>query len=151
MRKTSVSALFSVIFLLQTGCTGLLHRAEQSQTSAGLPPAVETLVKDTRSWDSNVLPAYPEGQPEITILKISIPPGTRLKNHSHPVINAGVLISGELTVITEEGKTLQLKAGDPIIEVVNTTHYGINRGDKPAEIIVFYAGIKDNPVTVTEP
>jgi hypothetical protein len=56
------------------------------------------------------------------------------------VINAGVLMSGQLTVETTDGKVLHLKAGDPIVEVVNTLHYGINEGTVPAEIVVFYAG-----------
>jgi hypothetical protein len=68
---------------------------------------------------------YPEGQPEITIVRISIPAETRLDTHSHPVINAGVLLSRQLTVLTTDGKTLHLKARDPIVEVVNTLHYGI--------------------------
>ena len=87
----------------------------------------------------------------VTILRISIPAGARLDVHSHPVINAGVLISGQLTVLTKEGKTLHLKAGDPIVEIVNTSHYGINQGKVPAEIIVFYAGTVDRPITVVEP
>jgi quercetin dioxygenase-like cupin family protein len=41
-----------------------------------------------------------------------------------------------------------MKAGDSIVEVVNKWHYGINEGNEPAEIIVFYAGIKGKPVTV---
>mgnify|MGYP000899664948 CR=1 FL=1 len=41
----------------------------------------------------------------------------------------------------------QLKAGDALIEVVNTWHYGKNSGDTPVEIIVFYAGTADAPVT----
>jgi quercetin dioxygenase-like cupin family protein len=68
--------------------------------------------------------------------------------HKHPVINAGVLIKGNLTVTTESGRILELKAGDPIIEVVETWHYGQNKGDQPAEIIVFYAGAKEEPVTI---
>ena len=62
--------------------------------------------------------------------------------HTHPVINAGVLVSGELTVITDSGQTLHLKPGDPIVEVVDTWHYGKNEGTDPADIIVFYAGEK---------
>jgi len=87
----------------------------------------------------------------VTILRISIPAGSQLDVHSHPVINAGVLISGQLTVITKDGKTLHLKSGDPIVEVVNTSHYGINEGNVPAEIIVFYAGVVDTPITIIEP
>jgi len=53
--------------------------------------------------------------------------------------------------VTTEGKTLHLKAGDPIVEVVNTLHYGMNEGKVPAEIIVFYAGVVDTPITIAEP
>ena len=96
------------------------------------------------------MPAYRRGQPEVTILKISSPPGARLEPHRHRVINAGVLLSGQLTVVASDGKTLHLKAGDPIVEVVNTLHYGINPGSAPAEIVVFYAGVTDTPITVVE-
>jgi quercetin dioxygenase-like cupin family protein len=42
--------------------------------------------------------------------------------------------------VDEKGNVLKMKAGDPIIEVVNTVHYGKNEGDEPVEIVVFYAG-----------
>jgi len=111
---------------------------------------VDVLAKATSSWNGETLPFYLTGQPEITILKISIPPHIQLPLHQHPVINAGVLLKGELTVLTKEGKTLHLKAGDPIVEVVNTWHYGINEGNEPAEIIVFYAGIQGKPITIKD-
>ncbi len=108
------------------------------------------LVKSGISWDGRELPAYPEGKPEVTILDITIPPGVTLPMHEHTVINAGVLLKGSLTVITESGKELHLKAGDPIVEVVDTWHYGRNDGDVPAEIIVFYAGEVGKKLTVKQ-
>ncbi|MDD5359826.1 MAG: cupin domain-containing protein [Sulfurovaceae bacterium] len=109
---------------------------------------VSILAKSSSSWDGETLPNYPAGKPEVTILKIIIPPKTLLPLHKHPVINAGVLIKGELTVITEDNKILHLKAGDSIVEVVDKWHYGKNDGNEPAEIIVFYAGVQDTPITV---
>ncbi|WP_422080815.1 cupin domain-containing protein [Ulvibacterium sp.] len=109
---------------------------------------VFTLADTNKSWDGNQLPEYPEGQPHIKILKFIIPPKTQLPPHEHHVINAGVLLRGELTVVDENNNTLHLKAGDPIVELVNTIHYGKNEGTEPAEIIVFYAGAKDIPITV---
>lgn len=106
------------------------------------------LAKSSLSWDGSHLPDYPKGPPEVTILRIKIPPGAQLPLHMHPVINAGVLLSGELTVITEDNMTLNLKAGEAIVEVVNKWHYGKNEGNSTAEIIVFYAGIPDTPITV---
>lgn len=108
----------------------------------------DVLAKTSMSWDGIDLPEYAKGKPEITILKIKIPPKTTLPLHKHPVINAGVLLKGTLTVVTEENEKLHLKAGDSIIEVVNKWHYGINEGNEFAEIIVFYAGVQDSPITV---
>ena len=109
---------------------------------------VETLAKTGASWDGKVLPNYPKGKPEITILRIKIPTGAELPLHRHPVINAGVLLSGELTVVAGDKKVLHLRAGDSIVEVVNKAHYGRNEGTNTAEIIVFYAGETAKPITV---
>ena len=108
------------------------------------------LAKSTKSWDGAYLPHYPAGQPEVTILRIRIPAGAELDMHYHPVINAGVLLKGELTVVAEDGKILHLRAGDSIVELVNKKHYGKNEGPETAEIIVFYAGIENKPVTVKQ-
>lgn len=108
----------------------------------------EVLITSELSWNGSPIPDYPEGKPKISILKITIPPGSTLPKHIHPVINAGVLLTGELSVEDEFGNKLEMKAGDPIIEVVNTIHYGVNRGKVPAEIIVFYAGSEG--MTITE-
>ena len=111
---------------------------------------VDVLAKTSLSWDGRTLPDYGKGKPEVTILRITIPSKERLPLHNHPVINAGVLLKGELTVVTEDKETLHLKAGDPIVEVVNKLHYGKNEGNEPAEIIVFYAGTRDTPITIKE-
>ncbi len=109
---------------------------------------VITLAKTTKSWNGVQLPKYHEGNPEITILRIKIPPKAKLPLHKHPEINAGVLLKGELTVISETNDTLHLKAGDPIVELVGTWHFGENESSEYAEIIVFYAGVKGHPITV---
>lgn len=109
---------------------------------------VDVLTQSSKSWDGALLPNYANGQPEISILKIVIPPGSELPLHKHPVINAGVLLKGELTVVAEDKSTLHMKAGDTIIELVNKWHYGKNEGHEPAEIIVFYAGIEGQPLSI---
>ena len=117
-----------------------------SQETGGISTIV--LAKSTSSWDGTPLPAYPTKNPEITILKITIPPGAALPIHQHPVINAGVLLSGELTVTTEDEKTHRLNAGEALIELVKKWHYGKNTGKEPAVIVVFYAGARDSAITV---
>jgi quercetin dioxygenase-like cupin family protein len=136
-------ALIAALVLIQISCA---TKDEANHASI----SVEEIVRSSKSWDGKLLVAYQQGQPEITILRISIPAGARLETHSHPVINAGVLMSGQLTVKTTDGQVLRLKAGDPIVEVVNTFHFGINDGTVPAEIIVFYAGIVGQAITVSK-
>jgi quercetin dioxygenase-like cupin family protein len=109
---------------------------------------VDVLAKTSLSWDGSRLPDYSEGTPEITILRIKIPVGVQLALHKHSVISAGVLLDGELTVVTEDNKTFHLGAGESIVEVVDKWHYGKNEGDKTAEILVFYAGVIDTPITI---
>ena len=110
---------------------------------------LEELIKTTTSWDGEDLPDYGTGEAQITILKATIPPGAQFPLHKHPVINAGVLTTGQLMVVTEESDTLRVTAGEALVEVVGEWHFGINDGETPAEIIVFYAGHADQPITVS--
>jgi len=149
MNKSIIQIIAIVVPLLVTlsGYSTVQAHSETSSSSI----VVTELDKDTHSWDGALLPPYPKGQPEITLLRISIPPKSTLRTHRHPVINAAVLISGRLTVKTLDGQTLNLEAGDTLIEVVNTWHYGFNPGDVPADIIVFYADVVGTPITVYPP
>jgi len=114
-------------------------------------PQVELLAKGTASWDGTELPAYSNGKPEVTVIKVTIPPHGTIALNKHPVINAGYLLSGSLAVVTEEADTLRMNPGDALIEVVNEWHSGMNSGDVPAEILVFYAGTTEQPISVSPP
>ena len=113
-------------------------------------PAVtsEVLLKSTSSWDGTAYIRYPDGAPELTTLKITIPPRTELPWHTHPMPNVAYVLSGELTVEQREGgqsKTIQ--AGDVLPEMVDINHRG-RTGDNPVVLIVFYAGTKGMPLSV---
>ena len=142
MNKTYLLIVFT--FFYNVLCVG--QEKEPHHEHANIK--FETLVKSTKSWDGQLLPKYPEGQPEVTVARVVIPPHTKLPLHFHPVINAGVLIRGEVIVVSNEGKEKHLKAGDSLIELVNKYHYGENKLDTPAEFIIVYAGVKGTPITV---
>ena len=110
--------------------------------------SVEILVQSDSSWNGDKLPAYPTEDPVISVVKVTVPPRSKLKWHSHPCINAGYLISGEVTVTTVDGLERVVKAGEGLIELVDKLHYGRNDGEVPAEIIVVYAGVKDQPLAI---
>ncbi len=84
-------------------------------------------------------------QPEITAMTVDISPGAETGWHSHSVPVYAYVLSGSLTVNIEGNIARQFKAGDVIIEVVNTRHNGINMGSVPVKLIVFYTGAKDIP------
>lgn len=114
-------------------------------------PDVEVLTQTSTSWDGSPLPDYPNGTPEVTVARVRIPPGTTLEMHKHPTISAGLLLNGELTLVTEDGATTRLGPGDSAVEVVNQWHYGKNEGDTTAELVVFYAGVENVPNTIKAP
>lgn len=91
--------------------------------------AISRVVETAASWDGAPLPSYPRGAPRVTILRATVPPHTALAMHTHALVNAGVILRGELTVIAETGAQRMFRAGEGIVELVGTRHYGENRGD----------------------
>lgn len=114
------------------------------------PIKTEVLQVSTTTWDGNMFEAYPDGQPEITISRITLEPGARLPMHYHPNPLGGVILSGELTVYKEDGASNTFLEGDPILEIVNTKHFGENTGDVVTVLIAFYVGIEGVPLTILD-
>src|SRR5215468_322601 len=107
----------------------------------------ETLLRTASSWDGEPYKSYPAGQPELSILKITLAPHTELEWHSHPIPNAAYIVSGELTLERKkDGKKQRFVAGQAVSETVNTFHRGI-AGNEPVVLIVFYAGSPGVPIT----
>ncbi len=98
---------------------------------------IETLLNKAKSsWDGVTLESYPEGKPTFTMQKMIIPPHTKMDSHSHNIMQLGYILSGELTITSENGETATFNQGDPAIEVVGKTHYGENRGDTDTVVLV---------------
>ena len=135
-----LSVLVSLWFWLLP--TGLCAREPQIK--------VEQLLQTTQSWDSSPYTNYPTGQPQMTVLRITIPPNNALRWHHHPVISVAYVLSGHLTIEKRgTGERRILKAGEAVAETVQTTHRGFTT-DEPVELIVFYAGQAGVPITINE-
>lgn len=109
-----------------------------------------TFLKTDRSWDEQPL-QYPEGTPEVTGLVIEIAPGAVTGWHQHPVPSFALILEGELEVEMKDGRRMRLQAGDGLAETVNVWHNGHNLGNVPVKLAVFYAGVKEQPLTLVEP
>ena len=120
------------------------------QATDGEAESVE-LLRTCQSWDGADLPDYPQGQPELVAIKYIIPPGKKLNWHHHLVMNHGVLVQGELTIIALDGRIKVVRAGDVVVEMVDTIHHGENRGTEPVVLYMFYLSQKDKPLSVQHP
>ena len=105
-------------------------------------------MKSTQDWGGSTLEHSAEGQPEVTVARATIPAGMALPLHEHLFMTAGVFLQGIIEVRTDTGKTHIARAGDAVVELVNQPHGGANIGDEDAVILVVYAGVEGQPVTV---
>ena len=107
----------------------------------------EVLLKTTSTWDNAIYKKVNIKHPEITVLRIHINVGERLPMHRHDMVNVAYVNKGELTVITDKNDKIVLHEGDALPELVGKYHYGMNTGNVPVELIVFYIGEKGTPLS----
>jgi quercetin dioxygenase-like cupin family protein len=114
---------------------------------------VETteLIRTSQSWDGAQLPDYLQGRPELVVRKYVFAAGQKLGWHHHPVMNYGVLVQGELTIIDKDGTEKIVRAGEAVVEMVGTIHHGENRGTQPAILYMFYLSQEGLPLSVPNP
>ena len=132
----------------------LLTSCKKAQTDNPAPAQVvesTELIRTSQSWDGVELPDYLQGRPELVAVKDVFPAGQKLGWHHHPVMNYGILVQGELTIIGQDGKEKTVHEGEPVVEMVNTIHHGENRGSKPVILYMFYLSQKDLPLAVQHP
>ena len=107
----------------------------------------EVLIQSVTTWNGAPI-RYPAGTAEITSAKVSLERGAETPFHCHPVPTFAYILSGILEVQTADGKRKRFKQGESMAEVINTWHKG-KAAQGPVEIVVFYAGSKGVPTTIT--
>ena len=133
--------------VFMTGC----KEAKSQEDNGPQEVTSEELIRTSQSWDGVDLPNYLEGRPELVAVKYVFPAGKKLGWHHHPVMNYGVLMQGELTIIGQDGKEKVVHEGEAVVEMVNTIHHGENRGTKPVILYMFYLSQKGLPLAVQHP
>lgn len=129
-----------VLLAVVSGCV----RAESSALRS--PIKIETLIQSTSAWDATPYGRYPDGQPLISVLRITVAPHTTLDWHSHPMPNAAYVLSGEFTVERKDGIKKRFVAGQALTETVDRIHRGVT-GETPVILVVFYAGAPGLPLS----
>ena len=153
--KRMIQWVLAATLICGTTTVGLsLTSCKESRTQveiAGQGVKSEELIRTSQSWDGVELPDYLQGRPELVAVKYEFPAGQKLGWHHHPVMNYGILVQGELTIIGQDGKEKTVHEGEAVVEMVNTIHHGENRGTKPVILYMFYLSQDSLPLAVQHP
>ena len=111
---------------------------------------VESLLKtDTTSIGQKIV--YPNFlSDEVTIAKVTIPPGKSTGWHKHTIPVFAYVLKGNLTVELENKQVKQFPENTTFSEVINTFHNGINNGKVDVVLIAFYMGEKGKPLSIVK-
>ncbi len=134
--------LLSIFCLTLTACAST-HEHKETITST-------QLIKTTTTWDGKAIHYPTDEKAQVTALMIEIPVNAETGWHRHPVPSFAMIVQGTLDVTLRDGSVNHLKAGDPLVEVVDTAHNGRNTGDVPVKIMVFYTGTLNSVLTIKE-
>ncbi len=121
-----------IVLLIITTCIMTVNGQKQN------PLIVEKLLMtDSTSLGQEI--QYPtSGQAEVTVQRITFPPGASTGWHKHNIPVFSYIIQGELTVETEDHKILRFKENTSFSESLNTYHNGTNKGNKDLIVIAMY-------------
>lgn len=107
----------------------------------------ELLRTDTTSIGQKI--TYPEfANPEVTMLKITIPPGKSTGWHKHSIPVFAYVVKGTLTVELEDHREIKFKEESTFAEMRNTNHNGSNKEDSDLVLIAIYMGGKGEKLSI---
>lgn len=109
------------------------------------------LIRTSQSWDGAMLPDFPQGQPELRVIRLEFPIGAKTGWHHHSVVNYGIVQQGDLTIVCQDGTEKTFHEGEALVEVIGTIHRGENRGSKPVILNMFYFSSPGAEITIQHP
>lgn len=141
MKKNIFSACFLLLFSLS------------HFTQNGYNPGVkvETLLKtDTTAIGQKIV--FPHSfNDEVTIAKVTLPPGATTGWHKHLRPVFAFVVSGVLKVRLENGVVNQFAPNSTFAEVIDTYHEGFNDSQEDIVLIAFYLGENGQPLSSVKP
>ena len=142
MRRFLLFALTAGIALPLVACS------PKKETSGNVEPViVETLISATESWNGDSYD-YPKGKAQMTLQRITAPPGFKTPLHFHSQPGIAYVVKGNLYCGTLNGKALKVGPGESFATPQNSVHYCESVGDEAALVFVASAGVKGQKVTV---
>jgi quercetin dioxygenase-like cupin family protein len=111
-------------------------------SAQGAPPAQTTgLKRKILGQMDGPTPGY------VTVTaEVEIEPGVMVGRHTHPGIEAGYVVEGNIDLPVEGRPTVSLKPGDGFQIPPNTPHAGVKNGPKMTKITSTYIVEKGKPL-----
>ncbi|MBV8425554.1 MAG: cupin domain-containing protein [Candidatus Eremiobacteraeota bacterium] len=82
----------------------------------------------------------------------TIAPGASTPNHTHPGVEVGYVLDGNLDLYVAGQPVKHLKAGDSFVNPDGVAHWGKNtNADRPAKILSIYVVDKSKPLASNVP
>jgi quercetin dioxygenase-like cupin family protein len=142
----TIRRLAAALILLAAGCT---QPAPPTPAKASATPVL--------SASATILGqpiAYPGGDPHVTAVIVTLPPGASTGLHRHDVPLFGYMLEGELTVAYHHPDDTVTRRtylpGEALIEAIGTPHNGRNTGNGDVRILAVFIGAEGIPNSVTE-
>ena len=124
-------------------CFSAAATAEDYNKDVQLTPLLKT---DATSIGQKLV--YPNSDNgEVTIMKVTLPPGKETGWHKHGFSVFAYVLQGTLT-IELDGKQMEFAEGSSFAEVINTFHNGKNLGKKDVVLLAVFLGEKGKPLSV---
>ncbi len=109
----------------------------------------ELLNTDTTSVGQKIM--YPTvDQAQITVFKITMPPGSDTGWHKHDIPLVAYIMQGSLTVERKTGESVKFEAGSAVAEMRDLYHIGRNEGTEPLVLIAVYLGGDHKTLAIKE-
>ena len=119
-----------------------------SSVQAAPQPEIQELFKASRTPGRRVV-AYPQGTPEMRVVRVGRPVGATIPLHTHPSPVVVVVTKGAMI-------NVRLVDGNEVVSVVrprdgfleghpDEPHYVTNKGSEPAEALVTFASVEGLP------
>lgn len=111
--------------------------------------AVVTPLVSTDRTDAGQPLVLPRENPRVIVSNFEIAPGATLPVHKHPSARYAYVLEGHLRVTNADtGASKDYKAGDFVIEMIDTWHLGANVGDDTVRLVVIDQVEGDAPNTI---
>ncbi|WP_027576346.1 cupin domain-containing protein [Bradyrhizobium sp. WSM1743] len=93
---------------------------------------------------------FPDGYTTVTAIA-EVPAGGAAGRHTHPGIETGYVLEGELDLLVDGQPDKRLKAGDSYQIPAGAVHDAKTNGDKPLKVLGIYVVDKTKPLASPAP